>query len=421
MFSSVKSLIIIGFFAATNCKSESLPQSNPGGPAVSYSESHEILESARPNDATISLYEDRKKVFIQRQKRRGNIYTIAPKGNKVDFTTSSNPKSLTLEKELASGYILSYIFYEKGIIKYDGKAANGRFPNEITDKTVFFTHSTGKSIISYVVGHAICGGYIASIDEPVLWPMMEKTLYNQQPLRNLLNMQAGDRHIVNDRSSHVMGSKIHHRATGLDAIAGTLENTRSGTKEVFYNNFLTDVIANYLAYRAGDNFEDLLKKVFQDKIKIENEVAFELRERVGSGADRLSNKPHDRVSYSFYMTRLDFLRVAEAMMKDYQNNTCVGTYLKQSQLQAVTWPRYRPNSNNSSLWIDSYAKKYGSQFYFDFYGMGNRNIMATQGLNGQNMMIDLDNSRIVITNSAATAWNQKVFILDVIENGMIPK
>ena len=47
--------------------------------------------------------------------------------------------------------------------------------------------------------------------------------------------------------------------------------------------------------------------------------------------------------------------------------------------------------------------------------------MATQGLNGQNMMIDLDNSRIVITNSSATAWSQKVFILDVIESGMIPK
>jgi CubicO group peptidase (beta-lactamase class C family) len=414
-------LIIISFFAVADCKSESLPQSNPGGPAVSYSESHEILESARPNDATISLYENRKNNFIQLQKRKGNVYTIAPKGNKVDFASNSNPKSLTLEKELASGYILSYIYYEKGIVKYNGKAANGRFSTDITDKTVFFTHSTGKSIISYLVGHAICDGYVASIDEPVVWPMMEKTLYNQQPLRNLLNMQAGDRHIVNDRSSHVMGSKIHHRATGLDAIARSLENTRSGTKEVFYNNFLADVIANYLAYKAGDDFEELLRKVFQDKIKIENEVTFELRERVASGMDRFSAKPHDRVSYSFYMTRLDFLRVAEAMMKDYQNNTCAGAYLKQSQLQAVTWPKYRPNSNNASLWIDSYAKKYGSQFYFDFYGMSNKNIMATQGLNGQNMMIDLDNSRIVVTNSAATAWNQKLFILDAIESGMIPK
>jgi hypothetical protein len=132
-------------------------------------------------------------------------------------------------------------------------------------------------------------------------------------------MQAGDRHIVNDRSSHVMGSKVHHRATGLDAIAKSLENTRSGPNQVFYNNFLTDVIANYLAYKVGDDFEELLKKVFQDKIKIENEVAFELRERVSQEGDFYRVKPHDRVSYSFYMTRLDFLRVAEAMMKDYQN------------------------------------------------------------------------------------------------------
>jgi CubicO group peptidase (beta-lactamase class C family) len=421
MFNNIKWLVFIVLFVTTESRAESLPKNNPGGPAISYSESHEILESARPNDATISMYEDRKSNFIKRQKRRGNVYAIQPIGNKVDFVINTNPISLTLEKELASGYILSYIFYEKGIIKYDGKAVNGRFTSDISDKTVFFTHSTGKSIISYLVGHAICDGYIGSLDEPVKWPMMSKTLYNQQPLRNLLNMQAGDRHIVNDRSSHVMGSKVHHRATGLDAIARSLENTRSGPNQVFYNNFLTDVIANYLAYKVGDDFEELLKKVFQDKIKIENEVAFELRERVSQEGDFYRVKPHDRVSYSFYMTRLDFLRVAEAMMKDYQNKTCVGEYLKQSQLQASNWPKYRPYSDNSSLWIDSYAKKYGSQFYFDFHGMSNRNIMATQGLNGQNMMIDLDNSRIVITNSSATAWSQKVFILDVIESGMIPK
>ena len=156
MFNNMKWLIFIVPFITAESRAESLPKNNPGGPAFSYSESHEILESARPNDATISMYEDRKSNFIKRQKRRGNVYAIQPKGNKVDFVINSNPVSLTLEKELASGYILSYIFYEKGIIKYNGKAVNGRFINDISDKTVFFTHSTGKSIISYLVGHAIC-------------------------------------------------------------------------------------------------------------------------------------------------------------------------------------------------------------------------------------------------------------------------
>ena len=42
------------------------------------------------------------------------------------------------------------------------------------------------------------------------------------------------------------------------------------------------------------------------------------------------------------MTRLDFLRFAEAMMKDYQNETCVGNYLRESQQQAKKWFKYRP-------------------------------------------------------------------------------
>ena len=47
--------------------------------------------------------------------------------------------------------------------------------------------------------------------------------------------------------------------------------------------------------------------------------------------------------------------------------------------------------------------------------------MATEGYNGQNMMIDMDNSRIVVTNSAATAWDQRVFMLNVIKDGELPK
>jgi len=53
--------------------------------------------------------------------------------------------------------------------------------------------------------------------------------------------------------------------------------------------------------------------------------------------------------------------------------------------------------------------------------MNKRNIFATEGLNGQNMMIDLDNSRIVVTNSAATGWDQRTFIINVIKSGKLPE
>jgi len=53
--------------------------------------------------------------------------------------------------------------------------------------------------------------------------------------------------------------------------------------------------------------------------------------------------------------------------------------------------------------------------------MSSRNIFGTEGYNGQNMIIDMDNSRIVITNSSATAWDTKALMLDVIQNGRLPE
>ena len=143
-----------------------------------------------------------------------------------------------MEKELSEGYILSYLFYENGIIKYNGKAKDGRFDDNINDETRFFTHSTGKSIVSYIVGHAICEGYISSIDEIIDWPMMSKTLYQGQRLRDLLNMRAGDQHIVYKNSTYIKGSDSHHRHMDLEQIAVFLKGTKKRGNAVFYNNFI---------------------------------------------------------------------------------------------------------------------------------------------------------------------------------------
>jgi len=386
----------------------------------------QLPEDARPNDDTIAYFEIRKLMFIERLRERGRIYTIEPKGNAVEFSFDKNLPSSTLEKELSEGLILSYLFYDNGVIKFNGKAKNGRFIEDINDETLFFTHSTGKSITSYIVGHAICDGYISSIDEIINWPLMNNTLYYGQPLRNLLNMSAGDSHVMtNDKTSRFKGSDIHHRDMGLDTIAYLLQGTKAKNNKVFYNNALADIIANYIVFKSGDKYDDLMKKVFQEKIKIKNPVGYEMHAQttLHNRVEGYNRSPQTLASYSYFMTRLDFLRVAEAMMKDYQNKTCVGNYLRESQEQAKKWYKYRPSSSweNARFWMHNYAKKYGSQFYFDFYKMKNRNIMGTEGYNGQNMLIDLDNSRIVITNSAATGWNIKTFMLNVIKDGKLPK
>ena len=59
-------LIIFLLFLTNSSYSE---EANSHGGAL------ELPESARPNDATISLFEKRKKLFIERRRREGRLYT----------------------------------------------------------------------------------------------------------------------------------------------------------------------------------------------------------------------------------------------------------------------------------------------------------------------------------------------------------
>ena len=405
-----------------------VPQTDPGGPAVNHTRGAELPQSIRPNDNTISLYQNKRIVFMENRRRQGRTYIVEPAGNASDFKFVPNVESRVLDQELSKGYILSYLFYEDGTVKYNGRAKGGRFRQDVNDDMLFYTHSTGKSITSYIIGHAICEGYIGSIDELIDWPMMRETLYQGQPLLDLLNMRAGDKHTVDEKRSHfVMGSKKHHRDMGLNEIARLLEGTKKQGRGLFYNNFLADVLANYVVYKSGDEYDDLMRKVFQEKVKIAHPVSYEKHASSLGGSTKDKNspdyygQPQTLASYSFFITRMDLLRVAKAIMEDYQNGTCVGNYLKQIQTKAEPWYRGRNKSPKARFWLNNYAQKYGGQFYFDFIGMKQRNIFGTEGYNGQNMLIDMDKSRIVVTNSSATAWDQRTFMLEVIRDGKLPK
>ena len=428
------SLFLIFFcIFLSSCQTTMTRQDNPGGKAVNYGRSINIPSKARPNDATISFYQIRRNNFLLSKRGQELLYVVEPKGNAVDFRYEPNKKSQILEKELSEGFILSYLFYENGVIKYNGKAKDGRFDDNINDETRFFSASTGKSITSYIVGHAICEGYISSIDEIIDWPLMSKTLYQGQKLRDLLNMRAGDRHIVTNNSLYIKGSDsqkgsvFHMRDMDLETIAFLLKGTKRRGNGVFYNNFLADVIANYIAFKSGDNYDELMRSIFQDKVKIKHPVSYEKhksswRNLLSSDGNRkFEGDPQTLASYSYHMTRTDYLRVAVAMMKDYQNQTCVGKYLKKIQEQALRWDKYGPYKKNGRIYFNRSAKKYGGQFYFDFNGMSNRNIFGTNGKNAQNMLIDMDNSRIIVTNSAATGWDQHVFMFNPVRDGVLPK
>ena len=126
-------------------------------------------------------------------------------------------------------------------------------------------------------------------------------------------------------------------------------------------------------------------RVFVENAKIKNKVYFQ-KTRKGKG---------DSLRYSFYADRYDYLRIAKAIMNDWNNNTCVGKYL-----QTVYDRRIPKNEDDlfacKTCDVNNNTRSYGGQFHFDVVGMEDRKIIGMSGFAGQNIVIDIDNEKKIL-------------------------
>ena len=121
---------------------------------------------------------------------------------------------------------------------------------------------------------------------------------------------------------------------------------------------------------------------------------------------------------SLRTTRHDWLRLAKAMMEDYQNDTCVGKYLKEIYKRRI--PKNLGGDKDEPEF--NRTKTYGGQFHFDYPGLKNRVVFGLGGRGGNAILIDVENSRIVVINSiqyndGKYKYNVKKLLIDPIKNG----
>jgi len=283
----------------------------------------------------------------------------------------------------------------------------------------------GKSLVSYVTGHAICEGYIESVDEKFTgWETVENTLFEDQVLIDLLNMQAGDDKYVGERLkprrdnmlkkfADVNVNTIPLREVMQKYFQNSKRNIPSfNAKKPKYNYsaLTTNVIMNFVIYKTGDDWEKLLHKVFNEHIKVKENVRFLKTLIQESSASSMNLRETGR--YSFYATRYDYLRIAKAMLDDWHNDTCAGKYLKMLYEQ-----RIKKNDNvREPDDVGLYTASYGGQFHFDVYGLGKRKIIGLSGFAGQQILIDIDAKRIVVVNSLYKNYDWKKIVYDQIKN-----
>ena len=310
--------------------------------------------------------------------------------------------------------IISYLLFENDKIVID-VADIPRFVSsgEVIINGLLPSHSMGKSLVSYVTGHAICEGYIDSVNVRLNdWPLIKDTLYEDAVLLDLLNMKGGDQKWVGERrnigsDNRIKGEKPEENVNviGLVKVKDKYLRGTEKSKLIYnYSALTTNVIMNYVKYKAGDNWDKLLHKVFNEHVKVKNNVQFQKSRRYG---DFVSAR------YSFYADRYDYLRIAKTMMEDWHNDTCAGKYLK-----TIYENRIKKKDNvKHATDVGLYTKSYGGQIHFDIFGIKKeRKILGLSGFAGQNILIDLDNKRIIVVSSLYRNYDWKKIVYKKIKN-----
>tara|TARA_B100001057_G_scaffold108931_1_gene106827 strand:- start:49 stop:1179 length:1131 start_codon:yes stop_codon:yes gene_type:complete len=334
------------------------------------------------------------------------------KGSDQYYKFNSNLTEDEIVKKEIKNYkktgLISYLLYEDGVIVIDEKSQEDWLTSDkwlSEEKRLLVSHSVGKSFASYITGHAICEGYIDSVDVVLDdWSILNNTLYHGQKLIDILNMTTGDQKYV--------GTKICQKDDELCGQKGTtvvttniqammeknFQNTKKSKSVYNYSALATGVFLNYTIYKVGEDYQKLLNKIFNEYVKVKNNIYFMRTgtdETVGSGR------------YTTYATRYDYLRIAKTILEDWNNDTCVGKYLK-------TIYERRINKNRDkfkSTAIEFYTKKYGGQFHFDVVGLTERKILGMGGAGGQQVIIDLDRGRIIVVNARDRHYNWKKIVL----------
>ena len=335
--------------------------------------SSEIPGDAVPNEKILKHY--LKKYISSRTREDWKIKVKATDNYKeLNFKLASDDY---VKKQMNETAMLSYLMYENGNVTID--EINEKYKKNFKNKTLYVSNSVGKSLVSYVTGHAICKGYIGDIHQPIDWDVLENTLYEGQPILNLLNMASGDHFYVDSMMGLRNSKRWVNNVSMKSVMKKELKDSIRGDLKYNYSNLDTNIVASYLVYKMGNKeFKKLVKEILVDKAGIEHNV-------------NLFKKNGNSISYGSYVSRYDYLRISIAMLEDWNNNTCEGQYLKSLYENKVD------KENWWKMGIDGFniTTSYAGQFHTDIHGIEDRPIFVMDGFGGQSHVIDFEKNRII--------------------------
>ena len=352
--------------------------------------SDEIPQTAVPDEKILKHYV--KKYVKNSSTRKGFKFKIKASENFKKFNFNLKQDDY-VNQQLNETALLSYIMYENGYIVQDKITPKERFGKYFKNDTKWQSMSMGKSIISYIAGHAICRGYISGINETLDWDIFDNTLYEGQKLINVLNMSSGSKEYKDVRGFKNSKRWVNNPTT-QSVMKKELKNSKAGDIRYNYSNMDTNVVASYVLYKMGqDNFVKLLNEIFANKVGIEHDIFLFKQED--------AKKKTPSLTYAFYITRYDFLRIAVTILEDWESNTCEGKYLKSLWEKRV---------NKEQMYRNDYdgftnPKQYGGQFHIGISGKRDTPIFIMDGFGGQTININFKDKKIISTLSVHRNYN----------------
>ena len=351
--------------------------------------SSEIPNDANPDYKILKHY--LKKYIKDRQDRKGYKFKVKASKNFKKFNFNLK-KDDFVNKQLNETAMLSYLMYDSGNITIDEITPEERFGKIFKNNTQYISNSVGKSLISYITGHAICKGYISGINHRLNdWSVLENTLFYDQPIINLLNMSSGSQNYAHTVYG-LLGSDRWVNSVSVQSIMKKeLKNSEIARLRYNYSNLDTNIVASYVLYKMGHKeFKNLLNEILVDKAGIEHDLW--LFKQVPSSKEAT-------LTYSYYASRYDYLRIAAAMLEDWNNNTCEGQYLKslfENRIKKID-PSDPTAWTLESVSDDGWGSTstYGGQFHMDITEMEDRPIFVMDGYGGQSHNIDFENNKII--------------------------
>ena len=311
---------------------------------------------------------------------------IIKKANLPKVLKDNSKPNKKLKKIIKKSDLLSVLYFNGNEIE-----VNEISSKKMKDTDLMYSHSMSKSYVGYLLGHAVCDGYIKSLDDPIDKYLSETkgTVYEGVSLRDLSNMSAGDSFYFDEKGYKTVSLKSYSTpllVKGVPILEFLKKTEKKYQKEhtYYYSNIVPDIVANALDKNIPGGIGKYMQIKVSERAGNTEEMVF-LRDKNDWGI----------LSAFLYSSRMDYLKFGKLVYDDWKSDSCISDYLKEVFNKSVS---------TKDLKVNNFFQEYSA-----FFWMGNKLLKFKQlvllGHGGQTIIINLDTGAVLSIHSIRKDYN----------------